>query len=77
MQLIDVIRQLSADQRIMVGVIRKSRSKIMKVGNISWSRLRELEYRNVYMLKPCIDKHGKPFLYIGTDDAEKSFYNRR
>ena len=85
MRFLDIIRKLNMDQRIMVGDIHNSapigdknrfrKSNIMKVGNIPWDRLRHWEYKLVFTIKPCVDDHGKPFLYIGIDDREKGFYD--
>lgn len=87
MKFLDILRNLSMNEWIMVGDIHTKikpgskghfcRSNIMRVGNIPWDRLRHWEYKNVFTISPSVDKHGKPFLYIGIDDREKGFYDGR
>lgn len=83
MQFIDVLRMQSLDTNIMIsklwhdskGMIRHDETKIMKVGNLKWDRLRRFEYLNVCKISPGY-RNGKEFLFIQVDDREKNFYNR-
>lgn len=83
MQFIEILRTQSLDRFIQVEqlllgrdkTIRTKRTGIMKVGNMTWEKIRHFEYKNVCQIVPC-EMNGKKYLFIQVDDKEKCFYDR-
>lgn len=51
---------------------KEERSQIMKVGNVTYKRLDHWMFRKrVWKIHPCVDKQGKPFLFIQLRDIEE------